>query len=468
MSPLGRPIACTIVALLIGGCGGGSTSQSSGAGAAPTGTPTPTVVLYPCPGPALPPVPVGNFDLGNPPGPGIFDLTKLTGSTVGFTAETVLSRMNYSYGFAVADYDCDARPDISFFDSYTTRVIDRSPPGVIGYMRWGAPSLEPIVANDAFPELQRGGYILFERQVAIDVNGDKLPDIVGVVNSHGAVAAYINPGIRGVKWTRRYLSFATPGALNIAAADIDGDGDKDIVVAMRNQPDTDPNPAVRGLVWLQNPGTADDHWVQRAIGPSDDLTTLRSLVVADMNADGKLDVVTTNNETGDLAIFLGDGGLTWRRISAPVLAIHGHYGIAVDLNKDGRSEILQPVYQGIKLFWLDAATDTISSQTIADFASEAEQIVVTEVDAADIDLDGKMDVVFTIGSLSTSPTDPRRGGVYWLKQTDQGWEANLIEAGTASYVAVRAVDIDGDGDADIVADSEYNLHAVTIWINHTR
>ncbi len=106
---------------------------------------------------------------------------------------------------------------------------------------WNNGENDVIVNNETFdfPNMETNpDEYLFERHVPMDVNGDGLMDIVGVSNSAGAVVAYINPGAHNQPWVRRVLSTKCPGAVNLTVADVNGDGKPDVIVAMRYQPDT--------------------------------------------------------------------------------------------------------------------------------------------------------------------------------------------------------------------------------------
>jgi len=391
-------------------------------------------------------------------------------SPVRFTRYEIHAGMSYSYGFAVQDFDCDSRPDISFFDSeVASRNLLRSGEiGAVGYVHWNGGALQRIVSNETYPEVPAPSLevTLFERHLSMDVNGDGRPDVVGVVNSHGAVVAYLNPAVRGVEWDRQYLSTATPAAVNIAAGDLDADGDSDLVVAMRVQPTTAPDPAVRGLVWLENPGRAAGEWRQHPVEGSADLVDPRNLSAADLDGDGQLDIVVGDASTGLLSWFKRVGGAAWeRRDIASVTTIHGHFGTTMDIDRDGHMDILQPVYQGI--VWVrnrgrGQGWDVIP---IARFEREIVQIVVSDVVLGDLDLDGKSDIVFSILTLSESPTRMRRGGVYWLRQNQGAWDAFRILFEENATVGLSLLDYDGDGDLDVLSNSEYQRNAVTLWIN---
>jgi FG-GAP-like repeat len=404
------------------------------------------------------------------------ELLAVAASPVPFARYDVKAGMSYSYGFATADFDGDGRPDISFFDSYAGgRGELRAEEGAIGYMQWSGGPLERTVAADNFPEAVAPDVkeALFERHVAADINGDGLPDIVGVVNSHAAVVAYINPGTRGAPWTRQYISLVTQAPINIATGDIDGDGLSDLVVSMRNLPANAADPNARGLVWLKNPGPDGTDWVQRAIENTSDLIEPRTLQIADFDGDGKPDVAVNDASTQGTVAWLrrGDDGVWTRQNIAGALAIHAHFGAVADLDGDGHMDIIQPVYQGIT--WLrnvDGGT-TWEARPLVTFKVEATQIIVSEVAVGDIDGDGKTDIAFVITSLASLPTSARRGGAYWLQQgasLDLGqWTTHKIEFEENSTVGVALIDYDVDGDLDIVTNSEYQRNAITLWRNDT-
>ena len=64
-------------------------------------------------------------------------LAGITDSDVEFIRYDIAKGRSYSHGFSVHDYDGDRKPDISFFDSYTSwRARLRSSAAAIGHMMW--------------------------------------------------------------------------------------------------------------------------------------------------------------------------------------------------------------------------------------------------------------------------------------------------------------------------------------------
>ncbi len=423
-----------------------------------------------CPGPPDREVALGTIDLASPPAQASLALPDAPDPPFGFTQYDLKTGMRYSYGFAVADFDCDGMPDVSMFDSYTlTRRLLDPRVGAVGLMQWNGRSAPvEITLADSYPEIadRPNNVVLFERHVPLDVNGDNWPDIVGVVNSHAAVVAYLNPGARGQLWSRLYLSTSVPAPINIAAGDIDGDGLPDLVVAMRDQPSTDPNPAIRGIVWLRNPGGAGP-WEQVEVGDSAWLVDPRTLAVDDIDGDGRPDIVASDNSTGRLAWWRNPGaGGTWESRTIPgVLPIHGHFGEVRDFDGDGRPDILQPVYQGVVIARNLDGGASWQIVPVASFAMEPRKIVVADARTADMDGDGLADVLVSISVNSVSFNARSGGGLYMLRQAGGSWVPEKIYEEDSSTIGSAVLDYDANGAADLILNSEYQRNGVSLFVN---
>lgn len=417
-----------------------------------------------CPGSA--PVPAaGTFNSTAIPSNVETDLRTAPQTSLLFKKRDLLINMDYAYGIAVADFDCDNRWDISMFDSWGGKR--ERPMGAIGFMSYaaGPPTLTTWLQR--WPELNRpvNTNYLFERHIPFDINGDKLLDVVGVANSHGAVIAYINPGTSAAigAWERRYINTNTPAPISLVSHDMDGDGLDDLVVSMRVQPSSDPDPAIRGLVWLKNPGPdGQGEWVSAPVGVSGDLVDPRNLQVADFDKNGKPDVFVADAGTGIVSTFLQAADGQWARHDQYISAFHGHFGTTIDEDDDGVPEIIQPTYLSIMLLKYDPATKTWDRRYIASFTNEEQLILVGDIATADIDGNNSTDIVFSILSLSADSTGPRRGGIYMMRKAND-WKIETVAHTNDSIVEIKLADISGDGLTDIVANAEYPSQSVAIY-----
>jgi hypothetical protein len=184
--------------------------------------------------------------------------------------------------------------------------------------------------------------------------------------------------------------------MSLRAADVDEDGDPDIVASDRKGP-------TRGCLWLENPGPGPAQyapWQDHRIGQVDKEVMFLDLV--DLDRDGLSDV---------LAATRGPELLYHRRLA----------GVPA-----WKTYIIQ----------MPAGTGTGKA-----------------VKAGDLDLDGRLDIVVTCENADG------KSGVVWMRYldspTDSIWQGHEI-SGTpgAKFDLADLLDIDADGDLDVVTCEE--------------
>ena len=179
-----------------------------------------------------------------------------------------------------------------------------------------------------------------------DFNGDGKPDLLSSGRISNLTAWYERTG-DGQAWKRHTIDDKSPQPIHGEPADVDGDGDADIVMALGmlapvDQPDTNQ------IVWYENsgkPGTGDV-WKKHLIGP---LVNAFEAVAADMDGDKDLDVVATAwGSPGQILWFENTGDPqkawaphilreTWNRANQPIV---------VDLDGDKLPDIAATAENG--------------------------------------------------------------------------------------------------------------------------
>jgi len=232
------------------------------------------------------------------------------------------------------------------------------------------------------------GAINTHDNVAADIDGDKKLDLVAM-SDRSALYWYKIPADPTMKWKGRKIGGAVHGGVDPAGiADIDGDGDNDVV---------------RSNVWFENLDGKGTQWAEHKnidFGqPKARFPLMTKTWVVDLDKDGDNDVVQAE---GDCL----SGRVAWHE------------------NKDGKGRIF--------------ARHLIADKAGQDYHSLA---------VADFDNDSDLDVFSGGGPLTKSP--PHKWFIWEnLDGKGQNWKQHLILSGKRCHEA-KAADVDGDGDIDI-------------------
>jgi hypothetical protein len=128
----------------------------------------------------------------------------------------------------------------------------------------------------------------------IDLNGDGKPDFIALISQeHEVIVAFLNEG--NGKFRKQTIYQAPQpayGSSGIQLVDMNGDGHVDVLFS--NGDTLDRRPLLRpyhGIQWLENPGDGAFPWKRHAIAPM--YGVLRA-VAADVDGDGDMDVVAVS------------------------------------------------------------------------------------------------------------------------------------------------------------------------------
>jgi hypothetical protein len=338
------------------------------------------------------------------------------------------------------DLDRDGRLEIVVCDMGHGIVLlgkpDRDPSALREIARLANPS------HAAMVDLDRDG---LQDLLVADV-GFFLPED----NEKGAVVWLRADGKGGFE--KKILAEKLPRVMDVEAADFDGDGDLDLVVAAFGL-------HTRGGILLLENRTEDWKEPRFTVTVLDPRPGTIHVSPADLDGDGRLDfvaVIAQQHET--VVAFLNRGGSIFERrtvFTAPTPA-WGATGIELaDLDRDGDLDVLMTngatlddptvkPYHGVR--WLEnrgAFPFTRHDLAALPGAHRAQ--------AADLDGDGDLDVA--VAAFLPDPDGVHSGltSLGWLEQTSPGvFARHTLQAGPLSHTTLDLGDVDGDGDIDIV------------------
>ena len=270
------------------------------------------------------------------------------------------------------------------YRSYSGNLVDIDGDGSLDVVLSNdAPDPKVIFLNDGKGHFHRAstfGLPAWEtRNVAVaDLNGDGRPDIV-VANRSDSATQYVCLNQGNGRFDAPCTAFAHYSATTITPADVNGDGRIDLVVPNRD--------GGQSYVYLNDGSGSFPESRRIPFGPAN--ATIRMAAVADLDGDGRLDIVTIDDERRAVEIYYGMRGGGF----APAVALDAGkaipYALTVaDLNKDGHADILVGyVHASSAAFFGDGRRHF----TRVDFGDNRGAVYGLAV--ADLDGDGNLDIV---------------------------------------------------------------------------
>lgn len=186
----------------------------------------------------------------------------------------------------LADLDGDGRPEATAPNKGAQR------PGPEDFARSTPVSIykvsgDPLVGAE-WTEIELGRYSVPQNAEPVDLDGDGDLDIVVGTRGENRLVFFENPGDGTLDFREHAIGIngASAAGFNLEYADLNEDGRLDIVGA-----------GTGGLIWLEQPARIDDAWNAHRIGTFNP-DSMTGLELADINGDGRLDIMAGSYSRG--------------------------------------------------------------------------------------------------------------------------------------------------------------------------
>ncbi len=217
---------------------------------------------------------------------------------------------------------------------------------------------------------------------AADIDDDGDVDMLSASSGDNKISWYESSGGSNPTFTKIDISTTWKYPNWVHAADVDGDGDMDVLAVFSND-DT--------VAWYENDGATDPSFTEIVITSSQDYPV--RVFAGDFNSDTDLDVLIASSKDNTLAWYENDGAInpsfSKNVISSSVNNVCSAY--VADLDKNNHLDVLSASFGDGKIAWYknDGATDPIFTEyVISDSATGAVSVI-----AADLDNDTYIDVI---------------------------------------------------------------------------
>jgi hypothetical protein len=281
---------------------------------------------------------------------------------------------------------------------------------------------------------------------AADVDGDEDMDILGAATGDNDITWWENTDGSGTNWIEHTVDDNFDGARSVRAADIDGDGDMDIVGAARLADDD--------IIWWENTDGSGTSWTEHVVDTVFDDAS--SVYTADVDNDGCMDVIGTADDDDNITWWENtDGsGTNWVAHLVDGSFNRAFSVCASDINGDEYMDVMVVSAASSVTWWenTDGSGTNWTEHTIGSFSGPR------SVCAADIDDDGDID------ALAAAYT---ADDITWWENTNgigTTWTERTINGNFDGAWAVYAADIDGDGDIDLLG-TALEADDITWWEN---
>jgi hypothetical protein len=280
-----------------------------------------------------------------------------------------------------------------------------------------------------------------------DLTGDGIPDLIATnsgtpTNPGDTVSVLLGNGDGTFGPQRTYTVGSQPYA--VAVADVNGDGKPDLIVANSGSDTVSVLLGNGDGTFQDSPSYLAQHTFKVGSQPND-------VAMADLTGDGKVDLIVANSGSNKVSVLLGNGDGTFQPQQIYPVGYQPFAVAVADLNGDGKPDlVVSNISGGTASILLGNGDGTFGPQKTYTVGDKPTGVVL-----ADLTGDGKLDLITdNLGSDNVSVLLGNGDGTFGSQQT--------IAVGS-NPVGLSAADVNGDGTLDLVV-ANYGGDSVSVLL----
>lgn len=269
-------------------------------------------------------------------------------------------------------------------------------------------------------------FYLADKVYAADIDGDGDIDVLGGAYQGNEIVWWENT--EADTFTKHLIDGDFKRSVSVLGVDIDSDGDVDVLGASKLDHD---------IIWWENDGS--ENFTKKMVDSN--FLNVSHVYAADIDSDGDIDVAGIRSS--QIAWWENDGAQSFTKHIIGQNLSFGYRVFALDLDSDEDVDVLGSDLYGNEIAWWE----NDGSQNFTKDSLDAEIRWPRWIYATDLDNDTDVDI------LAVSGTDKY---VCWYENLgSKSFSKHILQTYVSGAKTVHADDFDNDGDIDILGAASY-------------
>ncbi len=367
------------------------------------------------------------------------------------------------YGVVIVDIDGDGNADMVVANNASNTISvyrNTSTTGAITSGSFGSPV---TFATGSGP-----GYLK-----TADLDADGKPEIIVANTTSGTISVFKNTASSGSISSSSLATkvdfSAGTSAFDVAVSDFDGDGKPDLAVT-NNVSTANTISVLRNTT---SAGSISTSSFASAVTFATGSLPVK-IVVADFDGDSKPDIAVTNSSSNSVSVFrntASSGAITTSSFASKVDFTTGTNprGIfAADMDNDGKFDIIvtNSASNTISVFRNTTTSSAINTSSFGTQVNFTTGTTPYDVAMGDIDGNGKPDIIVTNFGATTISVFRNIGSTGSITTSTFTSKSDFTTGGTGSPYGIAISDLDGDGKVDIAVANTNSGGSVSVLRNN--